>query len=89
MRYILLLAFFAISFQPAFSQTKEDNKALVALFKEYTEDTYKLFPLAATFTGDYRYNDQLPVTFTDSYNEKTRQFLNKYLNGIKQFDRML
>ncbi|HUS02695.1 MAG TPA: DUF885 domain-containing protein [Chitinophagaceae bacterium] len=86
MRYILLFAFI-ISFQTAFCQAKPDNKALSSFFKEYAEETYKLFPLTATFTGDYRYNDLLPVTFTDSYNAKTKQFYNKYQTGIKKFNR--
>src|SRR5438552_3401276 len=86
MKFSLLLVtlFF---FQLSFCQTKEDNKELAAFFKNATEDFYKLNPLLATNSGDYRYNDQLPVTFTDSYNEKSKQVYTKYLDGIKKFDR--
>ncbi len=85
MKY-LLLAFTFFCIHPAFCQTA-DNKALAAFFKEYTEDNYKLQPMMATSNGDYRYNDLMPVTFTDTYNGKTKQFNLTYLNGIKQFDR--
>ena len=89
MKYIVLFTLVFYSFTPAFCQTsiRDDNKEMAAFFKESTEDFYKLFPLLATFTGDYRYNDQLPVTFTESYDEKSKQYYNKYLNGLKQFDR--
>ncbi len=88
MKYLLILLAFYF-FQPAFCQTTADNKALVTFFKDYTEDGYKLFPLEAIYAGDYRYNDLLPITFTDSYNEKSKQYYSRYLNGIKQFDRNL
>ncbi|MEP7106556.1 MAG: DUF885 domain-containing protein [Ferruginibacter sp.] len=84
MKYFLLfLAFFYL--QPAFCQKTGDN--LIAFFNNYTEDSYKLFPLAATFNGDPRYNDLLPAEFTDSYSEQVKNFYHRYLNGLKQFDR--
>jgi uncharacterized protein (DUF885 family) len=64
-----------------------DNKRLEAFFKEYTEDSYRIFPLTATFNGDPRYNDLLPASFTDSNLELQKAFYNKFLNGLKKFDR--
>lgn len=87
MKYILLLAFTLVGLQPVFCQTKEDNRTLAAFFKDAADEFYKLNPLIATSSGDYRYNDQLPITFTDSYNEKFRLYNVKYLDGIKKFDR--
>lgn len=72
---------------PAFAQNKEDNKNLSDMFKAYTEDVYKLFPVRATQNGDTRYNDQLPVTFTDSYNAMLKEHYTGYLNRLKKFDR--
>jgi hypothetical protein len=82
------LFFFCRSFschQP-FCQTG-DNKELADFFQDYTEDGYKLFPLSATFNGDTRYNDLLPVTFTDSYNTLVEDYYKRYMNGLKKFDR--
>lgn len=87
MKYILLFVLTCCSIQPSFCQSKDDNKQLVTFFKDYTEDVYKLFPTSATSNGDYRYNDQLPVDFTDSYKEKLKKFYVKYLDGISQFNR--
>ena len=87
MKYLL---FFLCTFyfcQPASCQNKEDNKELSSLFTAFAEDTYKLFPLLATAVGDQRYNDQLPVTFTDSYNVQVTVYYTKYLNLLKKFDR--
>ncbi len=86
MRYIILFAFTFYSHKPAFCQTA-DNKELAAFFTDYTEDSYKMFPLEATFNGDPRYNDLLPADFTDSYIEQLKNFYNRYLNKLKAFNR--
>lgn len=52
------------------NQQGEPNKELAALFDKYYEENLRLFPLSATFNGDNRYNDLLPVDFTDSYRDK-------------------
>ncbi|GAA4335382.1 DUF885 domain-containing protein [Flaviaesturariibacter amylovorans] len=59
-----------------------DSKALRALFDTYQEEENRLNPLGATFNGDYRYNDQLPVTFTDSYAAKWEALLQHYLGAL-------
>ena len=86
MKYILFFLFSLASSKQALCQVP-DNTALAGFFKNYTEDSYKLSPLAATFNGDARYNNLLPVTFTDSYAEQQKAFYHKYLTGIQQFDR--
>jgi len=85
-KYILVIYFFCFFSQSPFCQTA-DNKELAAFFKEYTEASYKIFPLIATHNGDARYNDQLPIDFTDSYIELRRKFYHAHLDGIKKFDR--
>ncbi len=87
MKYTLYILATLLFLQPASSQNKEDNKNLSDLFKAYTEDTYPLFPMRATQNGDLRYNDLLPVTFTDSYNAKLKDHYTRYLSRLKQFDR--
>ena len=69
------------------AQKNNDNKALADLFNAYTEDSYKLNPLTATANGDYRYNDQLPISFTDSYRKKYEAFYKDYLGRLKKFNR--
>ena len=69
------------------NQQGEPNKELTALFDKYYEENLKLFPLSATFNGDNRYNDLLPVDFTDSYREKQIEFYTRYLTLLSKFDR--
>jgi uncharacterized protein (DUF885 family) len=87
MKYILCIFAAFLFLQPVTSQNKENNKELAELFKTFNEDSYKLFPLQATQNGDLRYNDQLPVTFTDSYSAKLKEYYTQYLNSLKKFDR--
>src|SRR5437763_2372243 len=88
-RCMKYLAFFLalFSFSLLRAQSTKDNPSLADMFKQYTEETYRLNPVQATFNGDMRYNDQLPVTFTESYNQKMRQHYTKYLSLVKRFDR--
>lgn len=83
--FCILAAFLFL--QPAISQNKEDNKELSDLFKSFGEETLRLFPMQATQIGDLRYNDQLPVTFTDSYLLKVKAYYTQYLTRLKKFDR--
>lgn len=66
---------------------KENNKELAAFFSTYYGELYKLNPLLATFNGIPGYNDQLPITFTDSYIPTARAFSTKYLTGLQKFNR--
>ena len=65
----------------------EDNKELSALFDKYYDERMQLFPLEATTNGDNRYNDQMPVDFTDNYRERLKDFYTRYLNYINEFER--
>jgi len=66
---------------------KKPNEALPAFFERYYDERLKLFPLEATAIGDNRYNDTLPVTFTDSYRNKLREFYNRYLTEAGNYSR--
>ena len=90
MKYILI-GFCALAFTSCKlsnkNQTNEDNKELSALFDRYYEDRMKLFPLESTANGENRYNDLLPVDFTDSYRDSLRNFFNTYLTYVTKYDR--
>ena len=64
-----------------------DNKDFGKVLNDYYNDRMKYFPVEATQNGDQRYNDQLPVDFTDSYLDTLRNFYGGYLNKILVFDR--
>ncbi len=59
------------------------SRKLDSLFTSYWEERMQLFPLEATATGDNRYNDQLPVTISESYREKIHHFYTKYLTQLR------
>jgi uncharacterized protein (DUF885 family) len=67
--------------------TIPDNRGLGRVLADYFNDRMKYFPLEATQNGDTRYNDQLPVDFTDSYLDTLRLFFGSYLNKVLAFDR--
>ena len=56
-----------------------DNKRFGRLLNEYYEDRMRYFPMEATQNGDYRYNDQFPIEFTNSYQDSLRNFYGSYL----------
>jgi uncharacterized protein (DUF885 family) len=64
-----------------------DNKEFGLVLNDYYNDRMKYFPLEATENGDNRYNDDLPVDFTDSYLDTLRNFFGGYLNKILVFER--
>lgn len=84
MRWVVFLGFLA---GVANLVAQQNSAALNKLFDEYQEETYKLNPISATVNGDNRYNDQLPITFTDSYKLKFETFIKKYLKALAQFQR--
>jgi uncharacterized protein (DUF885 family) len=57
------------------------------MFEKYHEESLQLFPLNATYEGDNRYNDLLPVDFSDSYREKQKSFFQGYLDQLTKYDR--
>ncbi len=69
------------------NQTKENNKELEILFNRYWEDRMRLYPLEATATGDYRYNDVLPIDFTESFRDSLHPFYTLYQNYLLKYDR--
>ncbi|RAK65070.1 DUF885 domain-containing protein [Hymenobacter edaphi] len=68
-------------------QTATDVKDLGSVLDQYWEENAKLFPLSATTNGDNRYNDQLPNDQTQAFREQLRQYYQKYLAQLQNFDR--
>ena len=66
---------------------KEDNKELSKVFDNYYEERLRLFPLEATAIGDKRYNNLLPVDFTDQYRDTLKAFYNRYLTYVSKYKR--
>ncbi|RTQ46587.1 DUF885 domain-containing protein [Hymenobacter gummosus] len=73
--------------QASQNATAADVKDLGTLLDQYWEENAKLFPLNATTNGDNRYNDQLPNDQTAAFREQQRQYYQKYLDQLGQFDR--
>ncbi|WP_425502902.1 DUF885 domain-containing protein [Pseudomarimonas arenosa] len=74
---------------PATSQpTKQVATAtqLDALYAEFWEASLKLNPVQATFTGDNRYNDQLPNFFSAEFRQQTKAFAEQWLAKVEALD---
>src|SRR5258706_3045898 len=65
--------------------TNQNNKDLAVLFENYFNERMQLFPIEATANADNRFNDQLPVDFTDEYVAKLKDFFSRNLSGLHQF----
>jgi uncharacterized protein (DUF885 family) len=63
------------------------DQKLAAVFNNYWEENLKLDPFEATFTGDNRYNDQLPNFAAQSYRDSMKTFYQSYLDTVKSIDR--
>ncbi|MDP4264256.1 MAG: DUF885 domain-containing protein [Bacteroidota bacterium] len=88
----LFLLFVSCCFMAACNQSDKkaangNNQELSTLFEKYHEESLQLFPLSATTEGDKRYNDLLPVDFSDSYRDKLKSFYQRYLDELVHFDR--
>lgn len=88
--YLLLLISFSAckqKKQPTNTSPTEDNKQLAVLFENYYDQYLSLFPLEATSNGDNRYNNKLPIDFTDSYRTKIKAFYENNLEALAAFNR--
>lgn len=69
---------------------KIDKEAISNSFNElldnYNEESYKLFPLNATFAGDNRFNDQLPNDLSDEFRTKLKAFYTDTKNNLAAFN---
>jgi hypothetical protein len=82
----LLLSLAALSFSgPAAAQTQaplgQPGSDLDQLMSTYWEDYLQLDPITATFIGDDRYNDRLPVDISRAHRAGRRALYVKYTEG--------
>jgi len=73
--------------QPKGKEEIKANDTLAALFNNYYNQRMQLFPLEATANGDNRFNDLMPIDFTDSYRQRLRTFFSSYNDSIAKFNR--
>ena len=86
MRTCLLMLFVTCT-QLAFGQTPAPaSVGFQSLLTAYYEDYLKMNPTRASYMGDYRYNDQLENTFSQSYRDQMKRLYTRYLNGLKAYD---
>lgn len=62
---------------------EEKSERLDALYAQYWEEMLALNPLAATYQGDARYNDQLPNFLSPEYRAKSRAFTQRWLDTVQ------
>lgn len=59
---------------------------LDAMYADFWEASLKLNPVQATFTGDGRYNDQLPNFFSADFRRQTKVFAEEWLAKAEALD---
>ncbi|MGY0556473.1 MULTISPECIES: DUF885 domain-containing protein [unclassified Lysobacter] len=70
--------------EPATEQAATDKAAqLKEMYAQYWEEYLKLNPLAATFQGDPRYNDQMPNYLSEQYRQKSHEFTQRWLDKVE------
>lgn len=89
------ITLFSILFAVAFTSCKKETEKIAGntiskefntLLNNYNEESYKLFPLNATFAGDNRYNDQLPNALSDEFSTKLKAFYTDTKNSLSKFN---
>jgi uncharacterized protein (DUF885 family) len=67
-------------------KTIDHDAVLNSILANYYEDRLKLYPLEATNAGDYRYNDLLPNSISESYRDLLKSFYSGYLDSLSILD---
>src|SRR5687767_514191 len=68
------------------AETRASSPELNRLFEDYWEEHLQLNPLAATLSGDHRYDDRLGISITEAHRAQTRELCEKYLRQLKRFE---
>lgn len=63
------------------------NKKFAEMAENYYQEGLKLNPLAATYIGDERYNDQLANDVSQTFLKEYRQYNERYLDSLKGYER--
>lgn len=78
---VVLVAYSIISF----GQTKPANR-FQSMLQSYYEEVLKLNPTTATALGDYRYNDEMENTISQSYRDQSKKLYTRYLDSLKAYN---
>lgn len=63
------------------------NKKFAEMAEHYYQEGLKLNPLAATYIGDERYNDQLANDVSQAFLKEYKQYNERYLDSLKGYER--
>ena len=85
--YLLLIIVLAGCKQEGKSGSAADNGNFNKLCEQYYDGSLKLYPLAATYIGDERYNDLLPNEGSVDYLKQVKNFNQQYLDSVNKYDR--
>ena len=87
----LCLVFFLVGCKTENTTTTSEEKAGVStefdsLLANYYEDGLRLNPIAATTSGDMRYNDRFPNFLSPAYEDSLRNYYSTYKEKAQAFD---
>src|SRR5687767_9795998 len=82
-RQLVLVFFLLFSGVVNAADTADAVARLNSLYAEFWEENLKLNPLSATFAGDPRYNAELPNFLSKEFEDRSRAFHQKYLDGAR------
>ncbi|MDP2068158.1 MAG: DUF885 domain-containing protein [Lutibacter sp.] len=83
---MLFLALLSCKNETAKVATNTVNKPFNDFLDNYNEETYKLYPINATFEGDNRFNDKLPNYSSDEFLAEAITFYTKVKADLAQFN---
>lgn len=84
---VLIISVYAGCKEKEKEKTAPKQPDFGAFLQQYYDGSMKLYPLDATANGDPRFNDLLPITFTDNYGDTVKQFYNGISASLKKFNR--
>ncbi len=83
---IVLLSIVSCKKQTTTENSKTDSTVFNKVLEDYNEGTFRLYPLNATFAGDYRFNDKLPNYLANEFKEQEKAFFKQTIENLNQFD---
>ncbi len=66
--------------------SKNIQEAFHSALEAYYQKSLKLYPLSATYQGDYRYNNQLPNYLTPEFKDRENSFYTFYKEEMNRFN---
>lgn len=66
--------------------SKNIQEAFHSVLEAYYQKSLKLYPLSATYQGDYRYNNQLPNYLTPEFKDRENSFYTFYKEEMNRFN---